>query len=402
MPALTAILVGLFIQAGFALLTCGLVRKKNAAHLVMLTFSAYVFALIAYYAVGHALQSGFHGFFMNGVALTPAVMLDVALMLVAGYVLVGAVCERISFRAFIVCELFLGGGLYPLFAHSVWGGGVLSQMGVRFGLGHGFVDFSGSSVVHSLGGFCAMALAMVLGPRLGKFGRDGQPRPFLAHNIVFVAVGTSIVLFSWTALMTASLPAGSFSGETIALNASLAAAGGAAAAMAFWTFSYGKPDISMACNGLLAGMVAISASGPFVGPTAALTIGAIAGLIACVGVLFNERTLKIDDPCGSISVHGYSGWWGAVAAGLFANGSAGDGLNGVAGGVAGLFHGSPSQFVAQIAGATLCAVYAFGVTYAIFSLVNATWRIRVDPDVEDEGLDLHDFGMLAYPDEEGR
>ena len=388
MPATYAALLGLFIQAGFALLTCGLVRKKNAAHLVMLTFSAYVFAFLAYYAVGHGLQSGFSGFFLRGIAVNGRVMLDFALMLVAGYILVGAVCERITFRAFVVCELFLGGLLYPVFAHFVWGGGWLSRIGVTFGLGHGFVDFAGSSVVHSLGGFCAMALAMVLGPRLGKYAHGGQPQPFLAHNIVFVAVGSFVVLCGWIGLMVGSLPA---SAEALAINANLSAVGGATTAMLFWSFSYGKPDISMACNGLLAGLVAISAAGPFVGSTAALLIGAIAGLIACAGVLFNERTLKIDDPCGSISVHGYCGWWGAVALGLFANGR----------GLTGLFYGGPSQFVAQLVGATFCAVYAFGLTYALFALVNANWRMRVEPDIEAEGLDLTEFGMLAYPEDEG-
>jgi len=397
---MSAAVLGLFIQAGFALLTCGLVRKKNAAHLVMLTFSAYVFAFLAYYAAGYAFQSGFRGFFLRGVAPNGRVMLDIALMLVAGYVLVGAVCERISFRAFVVCELFLGGLLYPVFAHLVWGGGWLSQIGSRLGLGHGFVDFAGSSIVHSLGGFCAMALAMILGPRLGKYPRDGQPQPFLAHNIVFVAVGSFIVLCAWLGLMVGSLPA-SISGEALAINTNLAAMGGATAAILFWSFSYGKPDISMACNGLLAGLVAISAGGPFVGPTAALVIGAIAGLIACGGVLFNERVLRIDDPCGSISVHGFCGWWGAIAVGLFADGTYGEGLNGISRGVTGLFYGDASQLFAQFAGATLCALYAFGLTYGLFTIVNATWRMRVEADIEAEGLDLTEFGMLAYPEDEG-
>ena len=228
-----------------------------------------------------------------------------------------------------------------------------------------------------------MALAMVLGPRLGKYGRDGQPRPFLAHNIVFVAVGTFVVLGAWVGLMEASL-ASPASAETLLINTNLAAAGGATAAMVFWSVSYGKPDISMACNGLLAGVVAISASAPHVGPTSALLIGAVAGLIACGGVLFNERTLRIDDPCGSVSVHGYCGWWGSVAMGI-----------------AVLVQGDISRFVIQVAGATGCAVFAFGFTYIVFMLVNANRRMRVDADVEAEGLDLNEFGMLAYPDEEG-
>jgi ammonium transporter, Amt family len=374
MPSLFPTILGFFIQAGFALLTCGLVRKKNAAHLVMLTFSAYVFAFLGYYGVGYAIQSGFHGFFLRGIQGNGRLVLDAAFMLVAGYVLVGAVCERISFRGFIVCELFLGAVLYPIFANAAWHGGWLAR--------RGFIDFAGSTVVHSLGGFCAMAIAMVLGSRLGKYGRDGQPQPFIAHNIVFVAVGSFIVLCGWMGLVVAALPDGSISGELLAMNVSLAAVGGAASAMAFWTFWYGKPDISMACNGLLAGAVAISASGPLVGPTAALVIGAAAGLIACGGVLFHERTLKIDDPCGSIAVHGYAGWWGAVAVGVFASSQG-------------------ASLLMQFAGATLSAVYAFGLTYGVFAVINASWRLRVDAEVEAEGLDLTQFGMLAYPDDEG-
>src|SRR5215471_16845286 len=209
MPALYAAFFGLFIQVGFALLTCGLVRKKNVAHLVMLTFSTYVVAFLAYYAVGYALQSGFRGFFFTRIPLDERLVLDVAFMLVAGYVLVGAVCERITFGAFVLCELFLGAVLYPVFAAWTWNDGWLSRIGAWVGLSHGFVDFGGSSVVHELGGFCAMALAALLGPRLGKYGHDGQPRPFLAHNIVFVTVGSAIVLFGWMALMTGLIPDGS-------------------------------------------------------------------------------------------------------------------------------------------------------------------------------------------------
>ncbi len=376
-------LIGLLIQTGFALLTCGLVRKKNAGHLVMLTFSAYVFAVLAYYVAGYGVQSGLHGFLMRGIALDPRAMLDLALMLVTGYVLVGAVCERITFGAFAGCEVFIGALLYPLAAHVVWTGGYR----------HGFFDFAGSSVVHSLGGFCAMAIAMLLGPRLGKFDREGHPRPFLAHNIVFVAVGTFVVLCGWLALMIGALPMGSLAIQVLAVNAGVAAAAGAAAAMAFWTFRYGKPDISMALNGLLAGIVAVSASGPYIGPNAAVLIGGVAGLLACAGVLFNERTLRLDDPCGSVSVHGYCGWWGAVALGIFANDPEGR--------VFGLLHGHPFQLVTQVAGATLCAAYAFGLTYLVFAIVNAKWRLRVDAEVEAEGLDLTQFGMLAYPDEDG-
>jgi Amt family ammonium transporter len=358
---ISPMLIGLFIQAGFALLTCGLVRKKNAAHLVMLTFSAFVVTTITYFVAGSRIQQGTRMF------------LDTALVLVAGYVLVGAVCERITFRAFVIAEIFLAGLLYPVFARVAWTGWLAHQ---------GFADFGGASVVHTLAGFSAFALAKLLGPRVGKYGRDGQPRPFLAHNIVFVALGSFLVLCGWTALLAASLPPNSISGDLLLLNASLAGAGGAAAAMVFWTVMYGTPDISMACNGLIAGVVAVSAAGPLLWPQFALLVGAVGGLVACAGVLFNEKTLKIDDPCGSIAVHGYAGWCGTVALGIFA-------WNG------------PKLMLMQIAGATACAVYAFVATYVVFGVINARWRLRVDAEVEAEGLDLTQFGMLAYPDEEG-
>ncbi|HUK35490.1 MAG TPA: hypothetical protein VLV86_16350 [Vicinamibacterales bacterium] len=383
MAALYAAFLGLFIQVGFALFTCGLVRRKNAAHLVMLTFSAYVFALLAYYAVGHAFQSGFRGFFFRGITLDGRLMLDIAFMLVAAYILVGAVCERISFRAFIVCEVFLGGVLYPVFSHWVWAGGWLTR----------FVDVGGSSVVHELGGFCAMALTMVLGPRLGKYGRDGQPRPFLAHNLVFVTTGTFVVVLGGTALVSGAVSNADDLAARVAININVAAASGAAAAMLFWYFAYGKPDISMACNGMLSGFVGMSAAAPFVGPNASVLIGSVSGVLASAGVLFNERTLRLDDPCGSVAVHGYCGWWGAIAVGLFADGTHEA--------VTGLFYGEWRQLVVQIGGSLVCALLAFGLTYAVFGALNRMSPMRVDPDVEAEGIDLTEFGMLAYPDDDG-
>jgi Amt family ammonium transporter len=275
----------------------------------------------------------------------------------------------------------------------VWGGGWLSQVGSTLHLGHGYVDFAGSSVVHGVGGFCAMALAIILGPRLGKYGRDGTARPFLAHNIVFVVIGTFILLFGWMGLNAGATLGTDLGLAVIAMNTNLAAVAGAASAMLFSYSSFGKPDISMACNGMLAGLVAISANCAFVGPTAAVVIGVLAGLLVCAGVLFNERVLKIDDPCGSISVHGYCGWFGAVSVGVFADGRYGT--------VTGLLHGDLGQFAVQLAGATLCALYAFGVTYLVFKGVDTLRPMRVEPEVEIEGLDLPQFGMLAYPDEEG-
>src|SRR5215510_12000767 len=257
----------LFMQAGFALLTCGLVRKKNAGHLMMLNFAAYVFAFVAYYAVGYAFQFGAvainaaptnlggtptlnkfllgnglwgfiggKGFFLSGPAYDAGsnclTLFEVVFMETAGYIIVGSICERIRFWSFVLCEIFVGAILYPIFGCWVWGGGWMSQLGTTMNLGHGYVDFAGSSVVHAVGGFCAMALSVVLGPRLGKFGPDGKPRAFPAHNIVYVVTGTFILLFGWMGFNPGStLAATDLRISVVAVNTNLAAIAGSATAL---------------------------------------------------------------------------------------------------------------------------------------------------------------------------
>jgi Amt family ammonium transporter len=226
-------------------------------------------------------------------------------------------------------------------------------------LGHGYVDFAGSTVVHGVGGFCAMALAIILGPRLGKYGKDGKPRAFPAHNLVYVVTGTFILLFGWMGFNPGStLGATDLRISVIAINTNLAAVAGSAVAMLLWYFMFGKPDVTMACNGMLAGLVAITAPCAFVSPTSAVVIGVLAGIVVCMGVLFNERVTKIDDPCGAISVHGFCGWLGAVCVGIFADGTYGSGWNGVGAtsylghagqGVTGLLYGDTRQFFASSA-----------------------------------------------------
>ena len=434
----------LFMQAGFALLTCGLVRKKNAGHLMMLNFAAYVFAFLAYYAVGYAFQFGAvainaaptnlggvptlnhflvgsgqwgfvggKGFFFIGPAYDSGsnclALFEVVFMETAGYIIVGAICERISFWAFLLCELFIGAILYPISGCWAWGGGWLSQVGSTLNLGHGYVDFAGSSVVHAVGGFCAMALAIILGPRLGKYGPDGKIRIFPAHNIVYVVSGTFILLFGWMGFNPGStLGATDLRISVVAVNTNLAAVAGSAAALLLWYLLFGKPDITMACNGMLAGLVAITAACAFVSPTSAVVIGLLAGCLVCAGVLFNDRVLKIDDPCGAIFVHGYCGWLGAVSVGIFSDGVYGAGWNGVGAttylgragqGVTGLLHGDTRQFLCQLMGATLYAAWAFGATYAVFWCVNKVKSMRVAPEVEEEGFDVSEFGAPGYPED---
>jgi Amt family ammonium transporter len=251
-----------------------------------------------------------------------------------------------------------------------------------------------------------MALAVILGPRLGKYGSDGKPRAFPAHNIVFVVTGTFILLFGWMGFNPGStLGATDLRVSVIAINTNLAAVSGAATVMLLWYLIFKKPDVTMACNGMLAGLVAITAPCAFVSPNSAVVIGILAGVLVCFGVLFNERVIKVDDPCGAITVHG---WLGAVCVGIFADGTYGSGWNGVgtstylgqAGrGVTGLLHGDKRQFVTQLLGATLCAVWAFGVTYVVFWVVNKVKAVRVSAEVELEGLDVTESGMHAYPED---
>ncbi len=440
---LTGYLV-LFMQAGFALLTCGLVRKKNAGHLMMLNFAAYVFAFLAYYAVGYAFQFGAmainaapanlggtptlnhfllgsgqwgflggKGFFLSGPGYDAGslclTLFEVVFMETAGYIIVGAICERINFWSFLLCELFMGAILYPIFGCWVWGGGWLSQVGSTLHLAHGYVDFAGSTVVHAVGGFAAMALAVILGPRLGKYGPDGKVKVFPAHNLAFVVSGTFILLFGWMGFNPGStLGASDLRISVIAVNTNLAAVAGSATALLLWYMIFGKPDITMACNGMLAGLVAITAPCAFVSPNSSVIIGILAGVLVCLGVLFNDRVARIDDPCGAISVHGYCGWLGAVCVGIFADGTYGAGWNGIGAssylghagqGVTGLLHGDTRQFLCQLMGATLCAAWAFGATFVVFGVVNKIKSMRVSTEAEMEGLDVPEFGLKSYPED---
>jgi Amt family ammonium transporter len=222
-------------------------------------------------------------------------------------------------------------------------------------------------------------------------------------------IGTFVLLFGWMGFNPGStLGATDLRISVIAINTNLAAIAGSATAILVWYLKFGKPDITMACNGMLAGLVAITAPCAFVGPTAAFTIGILAGCVVCFGVLFNDNVTKIDDPCGAISVHGFCGVLGSISLGIFADGTYGAGWNGVGAtsylgqagrGVTGLLYGDTRQFLVQVAGALLCAAWAFGATFVVFKLVNAIKSMRVSTDVEQEGLDIPEFGLSGYPED---
>jgi Amt family ammonium transporter len=308
--------------------------------------------------------------------------------------------ERWRFSAFCVLSLFVGAFIYPLYANWVWGGGWLAQLGTNVGLGHGHVDFAGSSVVHMTGGVIGLVGAWLLGARRGKYNADGTPNAIPGHNIPMAMIGTFILCFGWFGFNPGSTLAGSdLRIGVIATNTMLAGAAGSITAMLYMWMKYGKPDPSMLANGALAGLVAITAPCAFVTAPSAVLIGGVAGVLVCWAVFFVERSLKVDDPVGAISVHGVNGLWGILSLGLLADGTYGDGWNGVPGAVKGLFYGDASQFVAQCIGG-LTNFVAVGVMTYVFYKITAVLvgGHRVSAEAEELGLDLPEMGALAYPD----
>jgi Amt family ammonium transporter len=318
----------------------------------------------------------------------------------------GAMAERWAWKNFLLFGLWVALP-YCLFANWVWGGGWLAQSGLNWGLGHGAVDFAGSGVVHAMGGFIGLAGAMVVGPRIGKF-KDGKPQAIPGHNIPMVVLGTFILAFGWFGFNPGSTLAGTdLRIGFVVVNTMLAGIVAALSAALTLTWKKLPHDPSMLCNGMLAGLVAITAPCAFVSPWAAGLIGAIAGVIVVYSVFFFER-IGIDDVVGAISVHGINGLWGVMAVGIFANGDYGAGWNGVVrdgmvakygfDGVRGLLYGDFSQFVAQGLDCIVVATFGFAFAYVWFVVSDKITPIRVIEDVEVEGLDIPEVGAPAYPD----
>ena len=433
---LTGFLV-MFMQAGFALAETGFTRAKNVAHTMMMNFMIYAIGMTGYWIMGFALQMGglgpistmggtgvldgeftislfgkdfglfgTKGFFLAGstydVGVFALFLFQMVFMDTAATIPTGAMAERWKFSSFFIYGFFISMITYPLFANSVWGGGWLSQLGKNFGLGHGYVDFAGSSVVHMVGGVTGLAGAMVLGPRLGKYNKDGTPNPIPGHNIPMAALGCFILAFGWFGFNPGSTLAGSdLRIAVVAVNTMLASASGAIFAMLYMWMRYGKPDPSMAINGMLAGLVAITAPCAFVSSFWAFVIGAFAGVLVCWSVFFLERTMEVDDPVGAISVHGTCGAWGVLSLGIFADGTYGDGFNGVAGTVRGILYGDASQLVAQIIGPLANFGFIFGASWLFFKAMDVVMGMRVSPEVELEGLDVPEMGTHGYPEIQG-
>lgn len=319
----------------------------------------------------------------------------------------GAMAERWKWKAFVGWGLFCGALYYPIFGGWTWGGGWLSQLGNSIDAGFGYVDFAGSGVVHAMGGVAALAGAVVLGARIGKFGPDGKPRTLAAHNIPMAQLGTFILLFGWFGFNAAStFAATDLRFTVVAVNTAIAAAFGATVAMFYCMKRMGKPDPGMMVNGMLAGLVAITAPCAFVQPWAAAVIGSIAAVIVVESVFFFERK-GIDDPVGAISVHGVGGIFGVLCVGIFADGRYGAGWNltdssATRGhGVTGFLYDTSlgfKQLGAQAIGALVICTVMLGFAYAFFKIQNAVMKggIRPTAEVEEAGMDLPEMGVLAY------
>ncbi|MDQ7834195.1 MAG: ammonium transporter [Humidesulfovibrio sp.] len=424
----------MFMQAGFALAETGFTRAKNAGHTMGMNMMVYAIGMLGFWICGFALQMGgsggaaslggggvldsefvinlfgkdfglfgTKGFFLgndvyDGTVLT-MFLFQMVFMDTTATIPTGSMAERWTMKHFCVYGFFISMFVYPLYANWVWGGGWLSQLGANFGLGHGLLDFAGSSVVHMTGGVAALAGAIAIGPRLGKFRADGTANAIPGHHIPMAIAGCLILAFGWFGFNAGStLAGGDMRIGVVAANTMLASAGGAMTAMLYMWIRFGKPDISMAANGLLAGLVAITAPCAFVTPIMSVVIGGVGGMLLCISVLFIENVLKIDDPVGAISVHGVNGAWGMLALGLFADGTYGDGVNGVKGAVTGLFYGDASQLFAQLIGITTNIIFVFVVMFIFFKVSNKFVKMRVAPEIEQEGLDMAEVAVIGYPE----
>jgi Amt family ammonium transporter len=380
-----------FMQAGFAMVEAGFTRAKNAVNIIMKNLMDFSMGSIFYWAIGFGLMFGAtttgwfgtSGFFLSD--FTPGGdpwvlafwMFQVVFAATAATIVSGAMAERTKFVAYLLYSAVLSALIYPIFGSWAWGG-LFHGSGWLEGLG--FIDFAGSTVVHSIGGWVALAGAIVLGPRIGKYTKDGKARAIPGHNLPLAALGVFILWLGWFGFNPGSTTAASKDIALIFVNTNIAAAAGAILAMITSWIKFKKPEISMSLNGALAGLVAITAPCATVTPLSAVIIGAIAGVLVVLAVLFFDR-IKVDDPVGAISVHGVCGAWGTLAAGIFNIGGTSAKIIGI-----------------QLIGIGAAFIWAFTTGFILFKLIDATVGIRVSPEEEAEGLDYGEHGARAYPD----
>lgn len=404
----------MFMQVGFALVEAGLTRAKNTVHTLTMNLMDYGLGSIAFWATGFAFMFGsvgaidslgiggdvlnsgitlggedgftilgLKGFFLSGLAehpITSFFFFQMVFAATANTICTGTLAERWRIESFTVSSIAVAGIIYPIFGCWVWGGGWLQQLG--------YLDFAGSTVVHAAGGIIAIVGAKHIGPRFGKFNSDGTSNPIPGHNLPYVFLGTFILAFSWFGFNTASSLAAGKDLGLIATNTALASAAGSIVAMLITKYKFGKPDPTFCCNGLLAGLVGITASCAYVDTWAAVVIGAISGLLVVFSALFIEDKLKIDDPVGAISVHGTCGLWGGLAVGIFALPSRTNG--------GGLLYGGTSLFLVQVIGVVVCAITFTILASILFKVLLKITPTRASNEEQDAGLDITEMGVIAY------
>ncbi len=380
-----------FMQAGFAMVEAGFTRAKNAINIMMKNLMDFSMGTLAYWAIGFGLMFGISstrwlgtsGFFLSDFSpggdpwVLAFWMFQVVFCATAATIVSGAMAERTKFSGYLIYTILVSALIYPIFGSWAWGSlykgnGWLESLG--------FIDFAGSTVVHSVGGWAALAGAIVLGPRLGKYDKAGKVKPILGHNLPLAALGVFILWLGWFGFNPGSTTAANKDIAMIFVNTNLAAAAGATLAMFTSWLKFGKPEIGMSLNGALAGLVAITSPCATVSPLSAVIIGAIAGVIVVFSVLFFDR-IHVDDPVGAISVHGVNGAWGTLAAGLFNLGGTSMKIIGV-----------------QVLGIVSCFVWTFLTALIVFKLIDMTIGLRVSEQEEMEGLDFSEHGGAAYPD----
>ncbi len=387
-----------FMQAGFAMVETGFTRAKNAVNIIMKNLMDFSVGSIAFFVVGFALMfgdktanGGMFGTSMFGLSGTvddnswnyTFLIFQTVFAATAATIVSGAMAERTKFVGYLAYSFFITLLIYPIFGGWAWGS-LLDGTGSGWLEALGFCDFAGSTVVHSIGGWLALAGAIVVGPRIGKYGADGKPRAIMGHNIPLASLGVFILWFGWFGFNPGSTTTGDGSIGRIAVTTNLAAAMGAITAMITAWIVVKKPDGSMSLNGALAGLVAITAGCATVTPMGAIAIGGIGGVLVVLSVLFIDRTLKVDDPVGAVSVHGVCGAFGTLACGLFNT----DG---------GLFYGGGFGLLGtQLIGVGTAFVWAFGLGLVLFYAIKKTIGLRVNRDEELRGLDVGEHGMEAY------
>lgn len=382
-----------FMQAGFALVESGFTRAKNTGNIVMKNLMDFASGSLVYWAVGFALMFGAgnafigkEGFFLLStfenlgleIPLPAFWIFQVVFAATAATIVSGAMAERTNFSGYLIYSIAISGFIYPVVGHWIWGGGWLSSLGM--------VDFAGSTVVHSVGGWAALAGAIVLGPRIGKYNPDGSANALPGHNLLMAALGVFILWFGWFGFNPGSTVAGTdLSIASIAVTTNLAATAGAFMTMCVSWLKYGKPDVSMTLNGVLAGLVGITAGCASVSNVGAVIIGSLAGIVVLYAVEFFDK-IHVDDPVGAIAVHGVCGALGTAAVGLFA-------LEG------GLFYGGGLALLGtQLLGIVSVFVWAFGLAYLLFKVIDLLVGLRVSEEDELSGLDYSEHGAVSYPD----